>query len=75
MLGRALGFADARQTNAKLPADLLKVSPWAAPAVTYLYEAGIMAGENGAFNPAGHVSRELAVFILMQFYQSDQQAA
>ncbi|MBJ6361866.1 S-layer homology domain-containing protein [Paenibacillus sp. GCM10012307] len=75
MLGRALGFADARQTSGKQPSDLQQVSPWAAPSVTYLYQAGLMTGENGAFSPAGHVTRELAVFILMQFYESDKQAA
>ncbi|WP_186375594.1 InlB B-repeat-containing protein [Paenibacillus xylanexedens] len=49
------------------PADLAKVSPWAAEAVVKLWQAGVFTGdEKGNFNPGVQASRAEAAVLFMR---------
>jgi len=55
------------QAAETMPADLDRISPWAADAVVKLWQAGLLIGDaNGNFNPNKEASRAEAAVTLMR---------
>lgn len=56
----------------KKPLDIDKVANWAQSSVEVVYSNGLMQGDHEKFEPKQKVTREMAIVILMRFYENNK---
>ena len=49
--------------------DIDKASSWAVESINFVYQLGIMTGNNNQFDPNGTVTREMAATIVVRIYE------
>lgn len=50
--------------------DVADIADWATDAVANLTACGFLSGSNGSFNPAGHLTNEQAVALMVRIYEN-----